>query len=134
LLGASREAKICTFIIIDPTFARFAQGGVRGVSYSRIHPDIIQKYTGSRSVSNRSGRDRKEVTLARQKYLIVRLVQVNRRIFAVSISVSSPSLIGTKINISTISKILNKTGLFSRVAQKKPLLTKTHSEKIKMGT
>jgi transposase len=122
------------------TVTRHQAGGFHGeiaadfkISKSTVF-NIIQKYTGTRSVSNRSGRGRKEAALARQKYSIVRLVKVNRRLFAASISISSPSLIGTKINIPTISKILNKAGLFSRVAQKKPLLTKTHSEKTKVGT
>jgi transposase len=91
--------------------------------------DLIQKYTETGSVVNRTGRGRKEATSARQKRLIVRHVELNRRLSAASISVSSPSLIGTKISLPTVSKILNKAGLFSRVAPKKPLLTKTHKAK-----
>jgi transposase len=90
---------------------------------------IVQKYTETGAVSNRTGRGRKEATSVRQKRAIVRQVELNRRLSAASISVSSPSLIGTKISLPTVSKILNKAGLFSRVAPKKPLLTKTHTAK-----
>jgi transposase len=109
-----------------------------GISYRKISAefkiskstifDIVKKHAKTGSVANKCGRGRKEATSARQKRAIVRQVEVNRRLSAASIATNSPTIIESKISASTVSRILNKAGLFSRVAQKKPLLTKAHKK------
>ena len=96
------------------------------------HPtvqSIIKKYKQTKYILNLLGRGRKRKTTASVDRIIQRKIKLDRRKSALTVKAEIEKELGVFVHANTIRNRLHEIGLYSRVARKKPQVSKINRGK-----
>ncbi|XP_029657170.1 uncharacterized protein LOC115231247 [Octopus sinensis] len=96
---------------------------ILGVPKSTVF-DVVRKYINSGTIYRKSGSGRPTLLNTNEIKILVELSEANSEKSAKDLALEMKTITQKVISPRTITRNLNKNGLFGRVAKKKPLLSK----------
>jgi len=99
-----------------------------GTNYSTVSR-IIKRYKETSSIQNKNGRGRKPILSPREKRIVLREVQSNRRVSALELKSNVKEYFGKDCSSQTIRNAVHEQGFKGRVARPKPFLSRRNKVK-----